>query len=425
MAIYLGRAWNCRGYLHYIREKNPADSPNTAAVKIPPSPPPSRLAPQISERFTALQSATFVGRENDLNQLSQKIQSKARLVLLYGLTGIGKTALAERMVEEINGWEKVVNERLFMADFYKNETRISFRDFAGQLIDGLGIEIHDPKIGQQALRAALLHFLKKNRCFLLINSIEYLLVEHSQQSSIVFKDRQWDAFFRDICRENTFRSVIILTSQIKPDLFVDLDGRYASVYQNLLSGLPTEASLALFRKRGIVVEKNSSAERYLTRIVTVFAGHPLALETIAGEVLEDDERSVEAFWNRNEEEIITAEQSRTNASGQQNPAIAIHQLVQEHLTRRIRNTFERLKTANYQAFRILLAIARYPTLHRAMLLDLCHNRLHFSEEDTRIAINTLTRRFLLSKKAAQYHQHDLIRSMSFYYRKKLQRGPQN
>jgi DNA-binding Xre family transcriptional regulator len=45
----------------------------------------------------------WVGRENLIQDLSQRLNNSCRVLLLVGITGIGKTALAERVVEELRG----------------------------------------------------------------------------------------------------------------------------------------------------------------------------------------------------------------------------------------------------------------------------------------------------------------------------------
>ena len=47
--------------------------------------------------------SSWVGREKLINELSNKARGSCKVLLLVGITGIGKTALAERIVEELRG----------------------------------------------------------------------------------------------------------------------------------------------------------------------------------------------------------------------------------------------------------------------------------------------------------------------------------
>jgi Cdc6-like AAA superfamily ATPase len=46
----------------------------------------------------------WVGREQLVAELSQKLRGQCRLLLILGLTGIGKTALAEKLVVQLQDW---------------------------------------------------------------------------------------------------------------------------------------------------------------------------------------------------------------------------------------------------------------------------------------------------------------------------------
>ena len=56
------------------------------------------------------------GREKLVKQLSDRLRGSCRLLLILGLTGIGKTALAERLVVELQDW---------LQEDWKNRWRIA------------------------------------------------------------------------------------------------------------------------------------------------------------------------------------------------------------------------------------------------------------------------------------------------------------
>ncbi len=57
------------------------------------------LKPEFSQYDGA-----WVGREQLVAELSEKLQQSCRLLILVGITGIGKTALAERLAVELQDW---------------------------------------------------------------------------------------------------------------------------------------------------------------------------------------------------------------------------------------------------------------------------------------------------------------------------------
>jgi DNA-binding Xre family transcriptional regulator len=76
----------------------------------------------------------WVGREKLVAELSQKLRGSCRLLLILGLTGIGKTALAERLAVQLQDW--------FSGDWKNKLRRANFdyedkaTDFAVSLLDG-------------------------------------------------------------------------------------------------------------------------------------------------------------------------------------------------------------------------------------------------------------------------------------------------
>jgi transcriptional regulator with XRE-family HTH domain len=60
----------------------------------------------------------WVGREQLVAELSEKLRGTYRLLILVGITGIGKTALAERLAVELQDW--------FLGDWKNKFCRANF-----------------------------------------------------------------------------------------------------------------------------------------------------------------------------------------------------------------------------------------------------------------------------------------------------------
>ena len=60
-------------------------------------------AEPITPDFFAYDEA-WVGRDELIESLSDRIRGNCRLLMLVGMTGIGKTALGERLAVEVTDW---------------------------------------------------------------------------------------------------------------------------------------------------------------------------------------------------------------------------------------------------------------------------------------------------------------------------------
>ena len=72
-------------------------------------------APPVN--FFAAYDSTWVGRETLIDDLNNRLRRACRVLLLVGITGIGKTALAERLAVELEDWLESDWNKLIRANF--------------------------------------------------------------------------------------------------------------------------------------------------------------------------------------------------------------------------------------------------------------------------------------------------------------------
>ncbi|HEU4411591.1 MAG TPA: AAA family ATPase [Polyangiaceae bacterium] len=68
-----------------------------------PAPPPVGMPPQLRSRHAPVLTTSFVGRDDELQQIGRSFARGDRLVTLLGPPGVGKTRLARRYVEVHGG----------------------------------------------------------------------------------------------------------------------------------------------------------------------------------------------------------------------------------------------------------------------------------------------------------------------------------
>jgi hypothetical protein len=94
----------------------------------------SKNSQPVSPNFFAYDEA-WVGRDNLINDLSSRVRGSCRLLILVGITGIGKTALGERLAVELADWFEEDWSK-FHGENFDNEEQAN--DFAS---NALGISL--------------------------------------------------------------------------------------------------------------------------------------------------------------------------------------------------------------------------------------------------------------------------------------------
>src|SRR5919199_2145414 len=156
----------------------------------------------------------WVGRETLINELSNKVRGSCRVLLLVGITGIGKTALAERLVEELRGdWTE------HRENFEKQEQASDFATVALQWLAKWGESIPKDERKPEQLLQELVKRLCEHRYLLLMDSLEYLLTGNEEDGWGDFTDEWWGKFFVSLLAESSCQSRLILTSLDLPVVF--------------------------------------------------------------------------------------------------------------------------------------------------------------------------------------------------------------
>ncbi|MEO0834675.1 MAG: AAA family ATPase, partial [Cyanobacteria bacterium J06642_3] len=160
---------------------------------------------------------SWVGRDKLITDLSQSLHNSRRFLLILGLTGIGKTALAERLAIELQDliqgdWDN----KLLRANFDYDEKSTDFASVAGRWLESLGENIPAGEKKPELLLNRLVRRLQDNRYLVLIDSMERLLTENEDGSWGDFSDQYWEQFFLRLLSAESCQSKLIATSQDLP-----------------------------------------------------------------------------------------------------------------------------------------------------------------------------------------------------------------
>ena len=192
-------------------------------------------------------------------------------MLLLGIGGIGKSALAAKLVQQIQTeFEVVVWRSLQNAPPFEEwlETvlpillRAQGEDIAlASTLDGKLLK--------------LIEGLRQKRCLLILDNVETIL-SAGQPTQYRAGYEGYGQLFKEIGGV-PHQSCLLLTSREKPREIVLLEGKQQSVRTLLLKGLNPEAGRELFLYKGAFVGTDLEWER----LVTHYSGNPLALKMLA------------------------------------------------------------------------------------------------------------------------------------------------
>lgn len=363
---------------------------------------------------------TWVGRKNTIENLKQKIRGSSRILILNGITGIGKTALAEKLYKELEvekKWNKLLRVN------FDNQNQLDFGNFvtvAKRWLEECELLV-TPDVLQDIpkLQKMLLDYLQQNHCLIIIDSLEWILKGNQEQGWSEFKDNEWAIFLRLFLSQLQCNSRIIITTQHLPK---DVSSGYDNFwFCEEVRGLNTSEQLELFRKIGIKTQLDEEVD-YLKRIGDVYEGHTLALKVVAATIKTVYQRNVTAYWKEEGEEIKKVELdlklSQENKTTQNN--WQIHQSNRDLYHKvygRIDKTFERLKQYNYHSYLLICLASTYLSPHpkEDWLEHLADEGC--SEKEQSIAFKILREEQLIESLIQEnnrlFRLHNLIRSVAY------------
>ncbi|MDJ1183211.1 NB-ARC domain-containing protein [Roseofilum casamattae] len=229
-------------------------------------------APEISH---------FHNRISELSTLKHWIlEEQTRLITIYGLSGIGKSAIALKLVQEIH------------AEF----DYIIWRNLSGVLsLEALQTDLQETFArSQPAPVPKIMDYLRNFRCLLILDDVQNLF-EPGELAGHLTNHKNYGQFWKKIAK-TPHRSCLILLSGEKPRSIATLEAENQPVRTLHLKGLGTDAE-ELLRDKGLVNEQEWPV------LISRYQGHPSWLMTIAATILELFDGRVSQFLD-DEDEIF-------------------------------------------------------------------------------------------------------------------------
>lgn len=243
--------------------------PELVSAFPPLTPPAENITRRLNRDVTQ-----FIGRTEQLSQLKKWILEdvpSSRLIVIWGMGGVGKTDLAVKLINDIANER---NDQFECMWEHSLEQGPSVEKTLTEAIKSLSSQKELLTLkGREELITRFIYYLKQGRHLLLLDNAETVL-KIGEDECLNEDCRGYRELLRRVA-ESRHQSCLIVTSREKPSELRELEGDKLPIHSLLLNGLSSvEEGRALCQE---VAPLSGSGSEW-TEFIQYYEGNPLALK---------------------------------------------------------------------------------------------------------------------------------------------------
>ncbi|WP_333229749.1 ATP-binding protein [Microcoleus sp. BR0-C5] len=263
-----------RTNIHICGEKRQDAEEAKQRSPSPPESPQNKERSPIIDLTDAPELPYYYDRTSQLSTLKQWIlQAHTRLITVYGLSGIGKSAIALKLIEQIQTefdyiiWLSLTNTPAL------STLQTELKQFFGR--------------SQPTPLPTVIDYFRASRCLVILDDVQNIFKPGELASQYLAGYEDYGKFFKQIAT-SSHQSCLILLSWEKPREMIALEALNRPARTLHLKGLGEQA-VEILREKGLTDEEKWSD------LIALYQSHPSWLNIIASTIVELFDGSVSRF----------------------------------------------------------------------------------------------------------------------------------
>ncbi|MBE9096935.1 ATP-binding protein [Tychonema sp. LEGE 07203] len=257
----------CGQFIQNIKNSEPS-SPN------PPDSTQNKSQSPIIDLTDAPELTSFYDRTSELSTLKQWIlQAHTRLITVCGLSGIGKSAIALKLIEQTQTEFDCIIWRSLSHTPTLSTLQTELKQFFGR--------------SPQTPLPTIIDYFRSSRCLVILDDVQNIFKSNQLAGQYLTDYEDYGKFFKQIAT-SSHQSSLILLSWEKPREITALEAGNKATRTLHLKGLGEKAA-------EILREKELTDEEKWPDLIAIYQGHPSWLNIIGSTIVELFDGSVSRF----------------------------------------------------------------------------------------------------------------------------------